>query len=280
VTSPRSSPSPGPALHLRRVVARHRPRLPRHHRHRLPGPARRPRLHARGRRLPARRGQQRHHVATDPGRRHRRLGRAAPLLAPRTRAGTSRSARPTCRAATPCAPRSTRRGHGDRRQAHHLPQDGRGHRRRRGAPLGRIAQDPPLRHQVPRLIGATTKAKDPVAMAHPTRTSRSLRHRVAAVLALAEMAARTARAGGRRAALHGCRDPLRRPRGDGPDARRRAGPAHPRHDPAGPADHGGRHGRADSSRPTWAGTRRRRPNRWPFIETCQKELLTAGLDLP
>ena len=42
------------------------------------GPLDDPGLHARGRRLPARRGQQPHHLAPHPGRRDRRLGRAAP----------------------------------------------------------------------------------------------------------------------------------------------------------------------------------------------------------
>ncbi len=70
--------APGQALHLRGVVARDRPRLPGHDRHRLRRPARRPCLHARRRRLPARRGQQRDDLEADPRRRHRGLGRFAP----------------------------------------------------------------------------------------------------------------------------------------------------------------------------------------------------------
>ena len=105
----RRHPRPqGQALHLRRVVARDGPRLSRHHRHGLHGTARRPRLHTRGRRLPAGRRQRHHHLAPHPGRRHRRLGRPAPAPgARRPRAATSRSARPTSRAATPSAPRVT-----------------------------------------------------------------------------------------------------------------------------------------------------------------------------
>ena len=68
----------GQAVHFRRVVARDGPRLSGHHRHRLHGPARRSRLHPRGRRLPAGRRQRHHHLAPHPGRRHRRLGRPAP----------------------------------------------------------------------------------------------------------------------------------------------------------------------------------------------------------
>ena len=57
----------GPALHLRRVLARDRPRLPRHDRHRLLGPARRSRLHPRGRGLPAGGGEQPSRPPISPG---------------------------------------------------------------------------------------------------------------------------------------------------------------------------------------------------------------------
>ena len=120
----------GPALDLRGAVARRRRRVPGHHRHRLGGPPRRPRLPARRRRLRARRGQRRRHRAHRARRRHRGVGRAA---AP---AGSGRRAprqRPHRRPVAPAhrARLGPRHGHRDGRQAHHLPADGRGHGGRR-----------------------------------------------------------------------------------------------------------------------------------------------------
>ena len=92
---------------------------------------------------------------------------------------------------------------------------------------------------------------------------------------------RTARTGRGRPALHRGRAPLRRPRGDGPDARRRAGPAHPRRHPAGAGHHGRRAAVAALIAPDlgWdddeAADQAAR-----FVESTEKELLTAGLDLP
>ena len=72
------------------------------------GAAGRPGLHPRGRRLPARGGQRRHHLGADPGRRHRGLGRPAPAAGPAPgRPAPVASAPPTSPAATPCAPPRT-----------------------------------------------------------------------------------------------------------------------------------------------------------------------------
>ena len=115
----------GPPLGLRRAVGR--AHLHRHHRHRLRRPGRRPAVHARGRRLPAAtRINALVHHRDHHGRRRRHLGRPAAA----GEGGRRAAAPPTSPAAT--------RSHASRRgvvtitgrQAHDLPRDGRGHRRR------------------------------------------------------------------------------------------------------------------------------------------------------
>ena len=115
-----------PALDLRRAVGR--PRLPRHHRHRL----RRARSTTRSapprtsptcstRSTPASPSRSPRPTCSAPGRACARSCKGA----------GSRSAPPTCRGDTRVAHvRPCGRGHGHRRQAHDLPEDGRGHRRR------------------------------------------------------------------------------------------------------------------------------------------------------
>ena len=121
----------GPALDLRGAVAGRGRRVPRHHRHRLGRPPRRPRLPARRRRLRHRRRQRRDHRAHRARRRDGGMGGTAP--APRSRPGTPRE-RPHRRPVAPPhrARVAPRHDHGDRRQAHHLPEDGPGHRGHRG----------------------------------------------------------------------------------------------------------------------------------------------------
>ena len=133
------------------------------------------------------------------------------------------------------------------------------------------------------LLGATTKTRDPVAMAQPhARLLGRYGTESAEVLALADGQPRAARAGHRRPALHRRRGALRRPRGDGPDPRRRAGPPDPGHDPAGAAHHGRRRGGGHTHRPRHGlgRTAEAAEQAARFTESCQKELLTAGLDLP
>ena len=71
----------GQALDLRRAVGRLH--LHRHHRHRLRRPDRRPAVHARRHRLPARRHERRHDRRAHRGRHPRHLGRSAPARARR-----------------------------------------------------------------------------------------------------------------------------------------------------------------------------------------------------
>ena len=129
------------------------------------------------------------------------------------------------------------------------------------------------------LLGATTKAHDPVTMAQPhARLLGRYGTEAPAGPRPGRGPPRAARAGGGRPALHRRRAPLRRPRGDGPHARRRPGPPDPGRRSSGP-------------RPPWTP-----PRPWPrsspadlgwdetaaadqaarFTETRQKELLTAG----
>ena len=105
--------------------------LRRAHRRAGRGPGARRARADRGRdRLPARRGRRRVRPAAAPLRRGRGVRRAAAAARHAT------APPPTCPASTPCSPRH-RRGDGRRRQAHDVPADGRGRRRRRpGSPDG------------------------------------------------------------------------------------------------------------------------------------------------
>ena len=77
-TSPRSSPCRRTTARSSSCPGRSGPGLPGHHRHGLRRPARRPGVHARGRRLPPDGGQRGLDRRPHPGRHHRRVGRAAP----------------------------------------------------------------------------------------------------------------------------------------------------------------------------------------------------------
>ena len=158
----RSAPSTKAPIRTHRLAEgdpRHRPRtrLPLRHRRGHPGPPRSsihlrrlvgeqvylgttdtswgrtprpPRLHSRGCRVPARRRQCGHHPTGPTCRHHRHLvGTSTPARAGRRQTGAERAHR------RPLAPTHGHHlcgggGHGDRWQAHHLPEDGRGHRRR------------------------------------------------------------------------------------------------------------------------------------------------------
>ena len=146
----------------------------------------------------------------------------------------------------------------DGRQADHLPQDGAGHRRRRGArDLGGVPRRRRCVTKSLRLIGATTGTRDPVAQAQPQATLLGrYGTEAAAVLALADGRPELARAGSRRAPVHRRRAGVRRPRGDGTDARRRAvaGAPVPRSSGGTPACDAAVRSRRARSLPTWAGT--------------------------
>ena len=171
---------------------------------------------------------------------------------------------------------AARRGHGDRRQADHLPQDGRGHHDAGGAharPDG--CGGHAVRHQAAAPAGRPTTG-DRRTDRRPDRhsTGRSVRTALAEHLAArygteagcragrGRGSARAARTGRRGSALPRGRDRLRRPGRDGPVPRRRAGPAHPgrpqRRPPA---------ARPPPARwpscwpPSWAGAPSRRPSR-------------------
>jgi hypothetical protein len=153
-----------------------------HHRHRLSGPARRSFL-PRGRRLPPRRRQRRHHQRT--------VGPTSPacgpacvrLLAP-TRAVTSERGRPTCRRRHTVRTSAHGHGHGHRGEADDVPEDGRGHGRRRRAPTRGIVPGRRCATKNLRLLGATRARAGraprrppgarPAAHAHLLR---SVRHR-------------------------------------------------------------------------------------------------------
>ncbi len=124
---------------LRRLLGR--PGLPRHHRHRVGRTARRPGLHARGRRLHPRGGQRGDHPTPHPVRHHRRLVGSPPAPGPRRPLPDRRAHR----GPLPQAHRADLgggHGHGHRGQAHHLPQDGPGHGRRRGGRRSAGARSP------------------------------------------------------------------------------------------------------------------------------------------
>ena len=131
-----------------REAGRHvRAHLHRHHRHRLHRPSRRPAVHRGRHRLRARRGQRGDHHDGDAGRHHRRVGGSAP---PRAQRRERAHRRPV-----PPAPRLdwARRGHRhQRRQAHDVPRDGRGHRRR-----GRVHPRPA--RQVPHEVAAPPRCR-------------------------------------------------------------------------------------------------------------------------
>ena len=200
----------------------------------------------------------------------------------RPRAGTSRSARRTSRAATPSATSAhgvvTVTG-GKLTTYRKMAQD------TVDAVVGRLGESPRRRRCVTKslpLIGATTKTRDPVALAQPQarllgRYGTESRRRARP----GRRPPRAARTGGGGVALHRRRAGVRRPRGDGAHARRRAVAPDPGHDPARPATPWPPPPPSPrSSRPTWVGTRRRPRTRRPgSSESCQKELLTAGLDL-
>ena len=114
----------GQALDLRGAVGRLH--LHRHDRHGLRRPARRSRVHPRGHRLPARRDEPRDDGAADQGRHRRHLGRAAAVDRGRQRRREDGGPLPRAQGAHV----AERARHGHRRQAHDLPADGLGHRRR------------------------------------------------------------------------------------------------------------------------------------------------------
>ncbi len=150
----RRHPGPGgPPVHLRGVVGR--PGLPGHHRHRVRRAPRRPELPARGRRLHPRRGQRHHHPPHRPRRHHRTVDRAAAAAGPG--GGEARPERAHRRPVPPPhrADLGVRGGHGDRREADHLPEDGRGHRGRGGRGPGPAVA--PLRDQGPPAAGGRAR---------------------------------------------------------------------------------------------------------------------------
>ena len=99
------------------------------------GPLDDPAVHARGRRVPARRHQPRHHRRAHHRRRARHLGRPAPARARRRQRAHRRPVAPP-----PGHAVGQRHGHRHRRQAHDLPRDGRRHRRRRARAGARRAK--------------------------------------------------------------------------------------------------------------------------------------------
>ena len=265
-------------------VAGHRPGVPRHDRHRLHGPARRPRLHPRGRRLPPRGGQRRHDVPPDPGRRDRASGPGC------DRCWRPGQGRPRLGAhGRPLAPPhrahlGPRRRHGHGRQADDLPQDGPGHRRRRRAAPRRVAPAPTLRHQVAPAHRRHHQDPGPGRQAQPhAAPPRPLRDRgrppcspwpTGGPSCSSPVVAGLPYTGAE--LLYAAREEMAQTLDDVLARRTRAD------DPAG-AGHHGRPPRPSppSSRPTWAGTSSEAADQAArFIESCQKELLTAGLDLP
>src|SRR5690606_14116477 len=127
-----------------------------------------------------------------------------------------------------------RAGHRHRRQAHHLPRDGRGHRRhrrpaaRRPAPRGAAVPHPVAAPAGRRGVGGGRRARPP-----PRRALRRRGRRRAGDDRRRPLARRAARA---RPPLPAGRGPLRRALRDGDDARRRPVPPHP-----GPAPQPRRH---------------------------------------
>ena len=224
------------------------------------GPARRPRLHPRGRRLPARRGQRRHHLAPRPGPTSPASGPACgPCWRRRPRAATSPSARPTCPAATPSARRPTAWSPSPAASSRPTARWPRTPSTPSCTRLGESPAPPALRDQVAsRCIGRHRPGRRDPVDARPSRTPRLLGRygtESPASPGPGRRTPRAARAAGRRAALHRRRGALRGARGDGRHARRRADRRTRAIDPARP-------GRPwtppppspPSSRPTWAGT--------------------------
>ena len=211
--------------------------------------------------------------AADPGRRHRRVGRPAPAAGARRRAPRRASAPPTCPAATRCG-LSERAGHGDGRQADHLPARWPRTPSTPSSATSAPAPSEPVPHPAPaaarrcRARGAAHRRGG----GRPRMDEPALRHLVARYgtetprrARPGRRRARAARAARRRPPLAAGRGVLRRAPGDGGDPRRRPGPTHPGPSCAGPA--GGRaaasagrlmadeFGRPDA---WWA----RRPRRW------------------
>ena len=218
-----------------------------------------------------------------PGRRDRGVGGPAPTPGA-TGQGRSRLGANGGPLASPHGQHVDPRG-GDRHrgQADDVPQNGPGHRRRRRDPPRRIAPPTTLRHQVPPAHGRHDQdPRSRHAGPAPRATPPSLRDSLERGAGPGRRTPGAARADRGRAALHGRRGPVRRPRGDGRHARRRAVTAHAGHDPARPAHHGRRQPRSPPSSPPDMGwdEAEAREQVARFTEACQKELLTAGLDLP
>ncbi len=208
----------GAALGLRGAVGG--PHLPGHDRHRLHRPAGRPAGHAGGRRVRPGRRERAGHLAAHPGRRRRELGRPATAGAGRV-LGADRGPVPPARGAG----QPERPGHHHRRQAHDLPQDGAGHRRRGAARAGSGAERLPDEAARPARgagSGCCPFGRHQRPPARPVRRGgrRGARPRRRRPLARGA-------AGGRPAVPAG-RGRVRRARRDGPHPDRRAEPAHSR----------------------------------------------------
>ena len=206
------------------------------------------------------------------GRHHRHVGRAAP--ARERRAVSGRTADLSRRHRVNRS--AERRDHRDRRQAHDLPRDGRGHRRRGRATCSACGRK------------STTK-RLPLVGADGYRAARRSRGGPPRRAATARDAARGRGAGRRRpalgeplvrrAAVHEGRGGARRTRRDGDDARRRARRAAPAPgcSTARAAVGRRRRRRPPDRRRAWVGTTPRSSGRSPHFRTLVREpSRTAG----
>ncbi len=215
-----------------------------------------------------------------------------PLLAPEQKGAVERADR------RPVAPPhgahlGQRDGERDRRQADHLPQDGRGHGRRGGRGAGSAGtalphQEPPAPRSPTGWTGDTPgrrgRGQRPLGPRPPRGVAghppgRSLRHRGPGGPGHGRGAARTARAAGRGSPLPDGRSPVGRTPRDGRHRRRRAGPPHPVGLPGRPGDGRGRHKVAALIGPElgW-DDERRRTEADAYAARLRADLARAGLD--